>query len=203
MDTQPKESTHNRKEKRLAPGSILIEKKDSKKDSKSKLTPNSSGFFSFLENKLIMNLMSHLIVFSATILYLITLTGCPHDSQAECLKNFNQEKIKYFVMVLVASAFLYTLIFNFFIYKKIDYWIPLYTSVILWYVCFIYDTGTDLKTHGAINRVFLFTLVLISFIFQHFVVHCINIFDNQKGRNDKGYICISHNVRPFLRYTPL
>ncbi len=148
MDTPSKESTHNRKEKRVAPGSnsLLIEK-HSKKDSKLLKLPPSP--FSFLENKSIMNFASHISVLIATILYLVTLTGCHDDSQAECLKNFNQEKIKYFVIVLVSSSFLYTLIFNFFIYKKIDYWIPIYTTVLIWYLCFIYDTGTDLKSHGS------------------------------------------------------
>lgn len=174
MDTPSKESTHNRKEKRVAPGSrsLLIEN-DSKKDHKLKLTDTNSansGIFSFLDNQHIMNVSSNIIVLLATICYLISLTGCPHDSQAECLKNFNQEKIFQFAMVLLSSAFLYTLIFNLFIYNKISYWIPIYTTVIIWYLCFVYDTGIDLKSHGYYNRFLLFVLTLVCFIFQNIIV---------------------------------
>jgi hypothetical protein len=171
MDTPSKKSTHNRKEKYVAPGrkSLLIEN-DSKKDHKPKLIGTNSGLFSFLDDILIMNISSNIILLLATIFYLISLTGCPHDSQAECLKNFNQEKIFQFAMVLLSSAFLYTIIFNLFIYNKINYWIPIYTTVIIWYLCFVYDTGITLKSHGYYNRFLLFTLIFLSFIFQNILV---------------------------------
>jgi hypothetical protein len=111
---------------------------------------------------------ANIILLLAVILYLITLIGCK-ETQAECLKRFDQTKLKYFAIILITSGFLFTLIYNLAIYRKIHYSIPIYTTAIIGFLCYIYDTGSDLKSHGAFNRVFLFVIMIISFFLQHLI----------------------------------
>ena len=166
MDTHPKESLHDRKKADKKNTNNLKVQEDTKKSQ----DKYQSTFISrYLDNTFFMNVLANILLVMATFCYIITLYGCHEASQAECLKKFDQTLIKYFVMVLFASAFLYTLIYNLTIYKKIHYAIPVYTTVVIAYLCFVYDTGTDLKYHGSYNRVFLFALMAICFVAQHFL----------------------------------
>jgi hypothetical protein len=161
MDTHPKENIHDRKNKKVR----LPYDPNRADDDKTR----KKGFEKYFESELNRNILANILILIAVICYLITLTGCHEASQAECLKKFDQTTIKYFVMILLTSSFLFTLIFNFALYRVIHYVIPLYTAVLIWFLCFIYDTGTDLKYHGSYNRVFLFALMIVSFFVQHFL----------------------------------
>jgi hypothetical protein len=104
----------------------------------------------------------------ATILYLITLKGCP-DTQAECLKNFDQTTIKYYAMAMVMSAGFYTLTYNLVLHGKTHYIFAIGQSALIWFLCYVYDTGTTLKNHGQYNRTFLFALMVLCFFVQNFL----------------------------------
>ena len=112
--------------------------------------------------------IAYIILLLAVILYLVTLIGC-NETQAECLKKFDQTKLKYFAFILITSGFFFTLIYNLAIYRKIKYGITIYTTIIIGILCFVYDTGSDLKSHGAFNRVFLFVIMAISLFIQHII----------------------------------
>jgi hypothetical protein len=114
------------------------------------------------------NIIAILSLALATVLYIVTLIGCP-DTQAECLKNFDQTKIKYYAMSLIISAALYTFTYNLVLYRRIHYIFALGQTSLLWFLCYVYDTGTDLKSHGQYNRTFLFAIMVICFVVQNFL----------------------------------
>lgn len=103
------------------------------------------------------------------ICYLITLTGC-EGTQADCLKNFDQTKIKYFVMIMITGCIAFTLNYIILIYKKNNISIAVLQTVVILYLCFVHDTGSDLKNHGSYNRIFLALLMLICFILSNVVM---------------------------------
>jgi hypothetical protein len=162
MDTQANENIHDRRSNKYKKHKGGFDKDDDKKSPKGQVER-------FLEKEIFRNIFANIILLIAVLCYLITLIGCHEASQAECLKKFDQSTIKYFVMILLTSSFLFALIYNLAIYKMIHFIIPIYTSVLIWYLCFIYDTGTDLKYHGSYNRVFLFLIMIICFFVQHFL----------------------------------
>jgi hypothetical protein len=163
MDTHPKETLHDRSKASKKYNNLL-----NVDDQKKAQSLDKSFLSKYLDNNKFMNFFANGILVIAIISYLITLYGCHEASQAECLKKFDQTLIKYFVLVLLTSAFLFTLIYNLTIYKKIHYVISIYTTVIIAFLCFVYDTGNDLKYHGSYNRVFLFSLMAVCFVIQHF-----------------------------------
>jgi hypothetical protein len=114
-------------------------------------------------------ILSYILIIISTILYLITLTGCS-ETQAECLRKFDQSQIKYFAMTLVLSAFGYTTVYTMFIFAKANFIISLIQTITLVFLCFFYDTGTDLKSHGSFNRAFLFILMFVLFILEAILV---------------------------------
>ena len=114
----------------------------------------------------VFSILANVVLMIAIILYLATLLGC-EETSVECLKQFDQATFKYYGMILVTSGFLFSLIYNLAIYRVIHYSIAIYTTIILIYVCYVYDTGNNLKSHGAYNRVFLFTIMFVCFILQH------------------------------------
>jgi hypothetical protein len=170
MQTHPRRNYSENKS-----GLHLIPDDDDKKFKEKIKTPHKNYF----GNRLANNISANVIIFLAISLYIITLIGC-HETSAECLKNFDQTKLKYFGVILAASAFLFTLIYNLAIYGLINYWIPIYNTVIIWYLCYVYDTGYDLKSHGAYNRVFLFAIMVPSFLVQHVIAFMI-IFTRKVG----------------------
>jgi len=100
------------------------------------------------------------------VCYLVSLIGC-EGTQAECLKNFDQTKIKYFVIILVVSATSFTVNYMLLIYKRKNYLIVLFQSIIIIYLCFVHDTGSDLKKHGSYNRIFLALMMFIAFFLSN------------------------------------
>ena len=110
-----------------------------------------------------MNLFQLWPTILATILYRITLIGC-HDSQFICLEKYPLGILKYLVIVIGISAFFYFLQFLFFVQKKNNTKQILTTVGVIFFLCFIYDTGVDLKSHGSYNRIMLFIFLLLFFI---------------------------------------
>jgi len=95
--------------------------------------------------------------------YIISLTGC-EATQAECLRDFDQRQIKYFVLIILISAISFTLNYEILMYKKNNLQVTFFQTIILLYLCFVHDTGSTLKNHGAYNRIFLAALMTIFFI---------------------------------------
>lgn len=104
-----------------------------------------------------------ILLFIGVICYLISLIGC-EGTQAECLKNFDQTKIKYFVIILVIGASSFTINYMIMLYKRNNLLIVSFQTIIILYLCFVHDTGSDLKNHGGYNRIFLALIMSISFI---------------------------------------
>jgi len=103
------------------------------------------------------------------ISYLITLIGC-EGTQSECLRDFDQTKIKYFVLIFLVSAFFFTLNYVILIHKQTNLNLTIFQTIIICYLCFVHDTGSDLKNHGAFNRFFLGVLMTSIFIFLNFIM---------------------------------
>lgn len=180
METHPREGIYDRKNKKhteLETNTDEIKYKEKKKSILRKLLGEQIAF----------DISANILLLLAIVLYLITLVGCDETS-AECLKKFDQTTLKYFGMILFASGFLFSLIYNLAIYRLIHWFIPIYTTVIVWFLCYVYDTGSDLKSHGAYNRVFLFTIMVVSFFIQHILAFLL-IFTKKVGYV-KGIITI-------------
>jgi hypothetical protein len=119
-------------------------------------------------NKLRRWVILHLPGFLATIIYLITLKGC-YGEYTECLEWYPIWILKLVLYVLFFSGFLFFLQFLLFFYKYTGKKPLLIFSIIIILMCFIYDTESNLKSHGAINRVFLL-LSLFFFIVSFFLL---------------------------------
>ena len=100
------------------------------------------------------------------VCYIICLTGC-EGTQADCLKDFDQTTIKSFVMLFNLGSFCLSLNYVLFIYKRSNNLLVLFQTITLLYLCFIHDTGSDLKSHGAYNRIFLALMLTIWLIVQN------------------------------------
>ena len=74
------------------------------------------------------------------------------------------------------QTFLLTLNILLYLFKFIDYFVPSIQIVVVAFLCFIYDTGTDLASHGSYNRAFLFSLMIPSFIIQFIIIVAIKMF---------------------------
>jgi len=110
-----------------------------------------------------MNLFQLWPTIIATIIYRITLIGC-YDSQFVCLEKYPLGILKYLVIIIGISAFFYFLQFLFFFQKKNNTKQILTTAGIIFFLCFIYDTGVDLKSHGSYNRIVLLIFLILFLI---------------------------------------
>jgi hypothetical protein len=126
------------------------------------------------------NVLTFLPTILAGIIYLITLTGC-YDTEFECLEKYPLHILKYLLYAILVCGFLYTLqVFLFFKNKCSK--CQLITSIsILIFLCFIYDTGTELKSHGAYNRIVLF-IVLFFWALIYLVYYLIRFSVTRKPR---------------------
>ena len=80
--------------------------------------------------------------------------------------------MKYVIYVLIICALLYVVQFGLFYYKYTDYKPAVFAIVMMYFLFFVLDTGSDLKTHGAYNRVivllFIPLLILLIGFFMTF-----------------------------------
>jgi len=95
----------------------------------------------------------------ATIIYLISLIGC-YDSFFVCLKKYPPQAMFYGFLTISLAGLFYVLQFYLFFYKKVNYKYIIFELLLIYFLCFIYDTGTDLIHHGGYNRlILLFSMV--------------------------------------------
>ena len=123
--------------------------------------------------------ISILILILSTIFYMFTLAGCK-GTQADCLKDFDQAKVKEFALILLSSAFTFSLNILLYFMRVITWKVPLLHVLIFAFLCFIYDTGTDLASHGSYNRAFLFFFMVPSLILQIICVFIYKAFRRSK-----------------------
>jgi hypothetical protein len=100
------------------------------------------------------------------VCYIISLTGC-EGTQAECLKDFDQTTIKTFVMIFTLGSFFLSLNYILFLYTKINTLVVIFQTIIFLYLCFVHDTGSNLKSHGSYNRIFLAIMLSLWFFVQN------------------------------------
>jgi hypothetical protein len=91
----------------------------------------------------------------ATIIYCITLIGCPHTI-SECTTIYPPITMLYLAIGILFSAILYTLQLSFYIDKKTNIIPVILELLIILFLTLIYDVGYDLKNHGGYNRIILF-----------------------------------------------
>jgi hypothetical protein len=115
----------------------------------------------------IYNLFAFLPTIFATIIYLITLTGC-FDTEFECLEKYPLHILKYLLYAVLACGFLFSLQLVLFFFGKCSKLQLITTATTIIFLCFIYDTGTDLKSHGGYNRIVLFIAMCI-WAFLYFI----------------------------------
>lgn len=96
----------------------------------------------------------------ATTIYMITLTGC-YDTEFECLEKYPLHILKYLLYAIFVCGFLFTLQFILYFYDKSSKLQVISTIGIMIFLLFVYDTGTELKSHGAYNRIVLFITIFI------------------------------------------
>ncbi len=90
----------------------------------------------------------------ATVIYLITLQGCA-ESELECLRKFTLDMMQLVVSCIFFSGFLYSIQFYLCFLKKISINHGIIAGLLIFFLCFIYDTGSNVQAHGAYNRIAL------------------------------------------------
>jgi hypothetical protein len=106
-------------------------------------------------------LSDNVYVIFATIFYLITLKGC-YYSQDECVLIFEDNFVEFIVGVLIiSSSMLYFINFILVINKKRKLYTLFFEISVILFLCFIYDTGTSMESHGGYNRIILFLFFYI------------------------------------------
>jgi hypothetical protein len=108
----------------------------------------------------------------AVVIYLITLTGC-YDTEFECLEKYPLHILQYLLYAILLSGFLYTLQVILYFKKKSTKWQLIASTLFFLFLCFIYDTGTEIKSHGAYNRI-VFFIALIFWALIYFVYFIIS-----------------------------
>jgi hypothetical protein len=129
------------------PDEVAPMPKEKQKHTKRKKTKFEKILFPFLPTIL------------ATLIYLLTLMGC-YDSLYACLKKYPPKAMLYGLYVMGISGFLYTLQIYLVFIRKLSLIYILVEVLIISFLCFIYDTGTNLISHGGYNRIILFSTML-------------------------------------------
>ena len=92
------------------------------------------------------NYLSEFLLITITaFLYCKTLEGC-YESEAICTERYRLNMIKYALMLILTSAFMFSMhVFGCFMkyFSKFSIFI---SSILIFYLCFIYDTGNDFKS---------------------------------------------------------
>lgn len=122
--------------------------------------------FSFKNYRKIFNIASLLFLVIASLNYLVSLTGCD-GTQAQCLGQLTRRYVAYFVALVVSSAFLFSLNYSFALYNFNNKIFSLLQTLIILYLCFIHDTGYNMKNHGGFNRIFFGIILFLSFFLQN------------------------------------
>lgn len=73
--------------------------------------------------------------------------------------------MKYGLLIILISAFFYFVQILLFFRNKIDFRQLGFMLLSIFFLCFIYDTGSEFKSHGSYNRVILFLFIMFFSIF--------------------------------------
>jgi len=113
-----------------------------------------------------LTIISLFFILLASYYYIESLRGCD-GPQAECLKNLNEGEVRELIWLLQKVSFILGLIITGILYKIISFVILFPIIISFGYLCFYYDTGSDLAHHGSYNRVVLFLLLILWLIIQN------------------------------------
>ena len=136
-------------------------------EKKNSFTSAFNDFIKFLLK--LANPISLIIIGFSVYFYILSLKGCP-DGQAICLKNLNEGEVRSLGSFILYSAALASFIIIGSLYKIISIYTLLLMSMIFGYLCFHYDTGADLESHGAYNRALLIVEIILFVIFLNFLI---------------------------------
>jgi len=128
--------------------------------------------FSFKNYRNYFNYFSCIVLLLASTTYLISLTGCD-GPQPQCLGQLTRRYVAYFVTLIIASAFLFSLNFVFSLYNFNNYLFSFFQFFIIAYLTLIHDTGFNMKNHGGFNRIFFAMILFVSFITQNILIFII------------------------------
>jgi len=84
--------------------------------------------------------------------------------------------LKYLIIALAISALFFFLQFLLYTEKKYYRKQILTTIGVIFFLCFIYDTGADLRSHGSYNRVVLFFFMILFFFLNLIFIFFVKIF---------------------------
>jgi hypothetical protein len=145
-------------------------KQKTKNDEVKRLKQQRQSFiynFILLFRTIISLLRDHFVLILASFTYMISLTGCESDFYS-CIRLYKQYGV-YVVYLLFLSSCLF--VWNFI--RAYNGYVKRYTILtevlIIAYLCFLYDTGYSVKSHGGYNRIFL--LILIVFFLVSYTVY--------------------------------
>jgi hypothetical protein len=133
------------------------------------------AFFDFIKFYIYYaNIPAILLYICSILLYMMSLKGCP-DGQAVCLKNLNEGEVRELGRYVFYSACLASILIIGCLHKLISYYFLLLITISYTYLCFIYDTGSDLQFHGAYNRALFFLELVFCLIFIFLIIIILNL----------------------------
>jgi hypothetical protein len=95
-----------------------------------------------------------------SIAYVLSLEGC-YESQFQCLNKFKYaDVVRYLIEIVVASIFYFVQIILYY-YQYTGIYHLFIEVIVLYLLCFVYDTGANLESHGALNRIFLLGILIL------------------------------------------
>jgi hypothetical protein len=100
-------------------------------------------------------LLKALPMILGTIFYIISLWSC-YDQFYVCLKKYPPKAMLYGLLVVALSALCFTIQIFLTFFRKVCYKYLIINILVIMFLCYVYDTGSDLIHHGAYNRILLF-----------------------------------------------
>jgi len=131
------------------------------------------------KDAIINNTLNLLPTIIATILYLITLSGCT-GTQFECLTKYSLGTLKIAVYIIILSSFFYAVQFYLYFIKITKFSHTLICLLLILFLCFVYDTGADFYMHGSYNRIMLLPFIFVWLFFLS-LLHCIVCYSKLRG----------------------
>ena len=113
-----------------------------------------------IKNWTLQNLFTFSPTIIASIIYLFTLRGCT-GAEINCMIKHPPSILKYFILAIFTSGLLFTLQFIIYTLGKCNKLQLVTSAFTMIFLCFLYDSGNDFKSHGSYNRLVLLIAVLI------------------------------------------
>jgi hypothetical protein len=138
---------------------LAFKSKERKEEKQKVKMLKSVNFLKFCFSHMCKIIRENIIIALATLCYTISLIGC-YDDYLACIKLY-----KSYGTLALSLIFLSALLYVFHLTRIIQRKARLYTLLIMCftitYLCFYYDTETNVQSHGGYNRVFLFILIVL------------------------------------------